>query len=114
MKRIATWAAFVLSTGTWAAAAAPGDGAIEYNRDIRPILLENCFACHGADSASRQADLRLDRREVAVDKEAIKPGDPDSSEMIRRITSDDPDEQMPPTVTKKRLTETEKRKLARW
>ena len=49
-------------------AVAPG--AIEYNRDVRPILAENCFRCHGPDSASRKADLRLDRREAAVESGA--------------------------------------------
>ena len=62
----------------------------------------------------RQADLRLDKREVAVDKEAIKPGDPDASEMIRRIMSDDADEHMPPPETKKKLTAAEIQTLARW
>ena len=90
------------------------DGAVQYNRDIRPILFENCFSCHGPDSASRQAELRLDRREVAVEKNAIAPGDPDSSEMIRRILSDDPDEHMPPPETKKKLTGAEKQLLERW
>ena len=62
---------------------------MQYNRDVRPILFENCFSCHGPDSASRQAELRLDKREAAVDKTAIVPGNADSSEMIRRILSDD-------------------------
>jgi hypothetical protein len=90
------------------------DGAIQYNRDVRPILFDNCFACHGPDSAARQADLRLDKREVAVEKSAIVPGDLDASEMIRRILSEDPDEQMPPPVTKKKLTDAQKQLLVRW
>src|SRR4051812_28073286 len=58
---------------------------IEYNRDIRPILAENCFACHGADSAARKAKLRLDQRDEAMEMKAIVPGKPTESEMIRRI-----------------------------
>jgi hypothetical protein len=88
--------------------------AIQYNRDVRPILFDNCFSCHGPDSASRQADLRLDKREVAVERKAIVPGDPKASEMIRRILSDDPDEQMPPPVTKKKLTAVQKQVLVDW
>src|SRR5260370_32280599 len=61
----------------------------EYNRDIRPILAENCFACHGPDSAARKANLRLDQREVALKKKAFVPGKPDESEMITRIESQD-------------------------
>src|SRR5579871_3941729 len=60
---------------------------LSYNRDIRPILAENCFACHGPDSAARKADLRLDRRDDAVKSKAFVPGKPDDSEMIDRITS---------------------------
>src|SRR6478735_2465355 len=90
------------------------DTAIQYNRDVRPILFENCFSCHGPDSASRQAELRLDKREAAVDKKAIVPGNADASEIIRRILSDDADEQMPPPVTKKKLTAEQKKLLAEW
>jgi hypothetical protein len=86
----------------------------EYNRDIRPILADNCFACHGADSAARKADLRLDRRDDAVKVEAIVPNDPAASEMIRRIDSSDAAEQMPPPATKKKLTNTQKDLLRRW
>ncbi|HZZ70680.1 MAG TPA: DUF1553 domain-containing protein [Pirellulales bacterium] len=85
-----------------------------FNQDIRPILLENCFACHGPDSASRKADLRLDRRDAAVEATAITPGKPDESEMIRRITSTDPKKQMPPPAAKKTLTAAEKDTLRRW
>jgi hypothetical protein len=95
-------------------AAHAADAAIQYNRDVRPILFENCFSCHGPDSASRQAELRLDKREVAVEKKAIVPGNADASEMIRRILSDDADEQMPPPVTKKKLTDAQKKLLVDW
>ncbi len=96
--------------------AAPGFAAdnLEYNRTIRPILAENCFACHGADSAARKADLRLDQREQAVKVEAIVPGDPEGSEIIRRILSDDPQEVMPPPMTKKALTKAQKDLLQQW
>src|SRR4051794_18070974 len=67
----------------------PGADAIEFNRDIRPILSENCFACHGPDSAARKADLRLDRREVAVELGAIVPKDPEASELVARIDEED-------------------------
>ena len=87
---------------------------IEYNRDIRPILAENCFSCHGADSASRKAKLRLDQHEAAVTAGAIAPGKPDKSELIKRINADDPDELMPPPRTNKKLTSTQKDLLKRW
>ncbi|OYW15699.1 MAG: hypothetical protein B7Z55_14835, partial [Planctomycetales bacterium 12-60-4] len=69
-----------------AAAAEP----LGYNRDIRPILVDTCFSCHGPDSAARKADLRLDQRDAAITMSAIKPGDPAASEMMRRILSTDP------------------------
>jgi cytochrome c553 len=90
------------------------DARVEFNRHVRPILLDTCFACHGPDSASRQADLRLDKREIAVDLGAITPGDPESSEMIRRILSEDESERMPPPETKKLLTAAQKELLQRW
>lgn len=90
------------------------DGSIEFNRDIRPILTAACLSCHGPDSASRQADLRFDQRDVAIELGAIVPGDPDSSEMIRRILSDDEAEQMPPPESKKTLSDFQKQMLADW
>jgi hypothetical protein len=111
-----TWIACLAMAagGLFASASFAIEKAVTYNRDVRPILFDNCFSCHGPDSASRQADLRLDRREAAVDKTAITPGDPTVSEMIRRILSDDPDEQMPPPETKKRLTGAQKQLLEQW
>ena len=85
-----------------------------YNRDIQPILADNCFACHGAESESREADLRLDQRDAAIEFAAITPGRPDESEVIARIFSDDPELQMPPLETKKKLTAAQKEQLKQW
>ncbi len=94
--------------------SACGQAAPEFNRDVRPILAENCLACHGVDIAARAADLRLDRREDAVDHGAIAPGDADASELITRILSDDPHLVMPPPETKKQLTADQQEVLRRW
>lgn len=85
-----------------------------FNRDIRPILSEKCFQCHGPDAAARKADLRLDRREAAVKAEAIVPGKPDESLLIERIDSDDPQQLMPPANSGKTLTAGQKDLLRRW
>jgi hypothetical protein len=87
---------------------------LQFNRDIRPILFDACISCHGPDSASRQADLRLDRREVAIDAGAIVPNEPETSELIRRILSEDEAEVMPPPESKKVLTAEQKELLTRW
>ena len=102
-------------------AALPSQAAapmLEYNRDIRPILSENCFTCHGADSAARKAKLRLDRFEDATAKPqdgaaSIIPGKPNQSEAIRRIF-DTGDDVMPPEKTHKVLTAAQKSLLKRW
>src|SRR6188768_1189182 len=91
---------------------------IEYNRDVRPILSENCFSCHGADSASRKAKLRLDSFAEATAKRedgspAIVPGKPKESEAIRRIF-DTGDDLMPPEKSHKVLTVAQKDLLKRW
>jgi hypothetical protein len=99
---------FVYSAGALTA------GTLEYNRDIRPILAENCFPCHGPDSAARKADLRLDQRAAAVESGAITPRDPASSELITRINSSNPKEAMPPRSLRKTLTAHQKETLRRW
>lgn len=90
------------------------DDKVQYNRDVRPILLETCFACHGADSGSRKADLRLDRRDTAIEMGAIEPGDPENSELYARVVSDDKTLLMPPPSSKKVLTAAQKEVLRRW
>jgi Protein of unknown function (DUF1553)/Protein of unknown function (DUF1549)/Concanavalin A-like lectin/glucanases superfamily/Planctomycete cytochrome C len=87
---------------------------LEYNQDVRPILAENCFPCHGPDSASRKADLRLDRREAAVQAGAIVPGDIEASELVARINDTDPKNVMPPKATTKSLTREQKEILQKW
>jgi Protein of unknown function (DUF1553)/Protein of unknown function (DUF1549)/Concanavalin A-like lectin/glucanases superfamily/Planctomycete cytochrome C len=94
--------------------AARAQTTIEYNRDVRPILAENCFACHGPDSASRKAGLRLDQREAAIKKKAFKPGNAKDSELISRITSSDVEKIMPPPKAHKKLTQAQKDTLTRW
>jgi hypothetical protein len=95
----------------------PRDGAegsstaLEFNRDVRPILAENCYACHGPDKGKRKAGLRLDQREVAMDKGVLSPGSPEESELVRRIFSSDPEEQMPPPESRKSLSEAQKHTL---
>jgi len=87
---------------------------IEYNRDVRPILAENCFNCHGPDSASRKASLRLDQRDDAIKMGAIVPGKSKESTLIERVHADNPKEVMPPPKTLKKLTASQKEILKRW
>ena len=95
-------------------AFAASQSEIQYNRDIRPILSENCFRCHGVDKNARKAKLRLDDPAVAVEKKAIVPGKPEESELVTRIFSDDPDEMMPPPESNKKLTQQQKELLKHW
>lgn len=95
-------------------AAADTDEPVSYNRDVRPIFADLCFACHGADEHAREADLRLDQAENAIEMSAIVPGDVSASEIIARIESDDPDLVMPPPASKKSVSEEQKQTLIRW
>lgn len=87
---------------------------LSFNRDIRPILSDKCFACHGPDQNTREADLRLDVRKEAIAMEAIIPGDLKASEVYWRMVTDDESEVMPPPKTHKALTDDEKRILSKW
>ncbi len=105
----------VLSTASISMAA----DAIEFNRDIRPILSENCYACHGPDAGQRQADLRLDDHEAALaelasGKRAIVPSNVEASELARRISTTDEAERMPPADSTKKLTADQIELLRRW
>ncbi len=97
-------------TAPLASAAEP----VEFNRDIRPILSDNCFYCHGNDASHRKAKLRLDIREEALKKKAFAPGNAEESELIKRLASLDPEEMMPPPDSHKKLTAEQKELLKRW
>lgn len=92
--------------------------AVDFNRDIRPILSDKCFHCHGPDEEKREADLRLDSYEGATEggefEVPIEPGKPNESEVIARILNLDPDEIMPPPETHKKVTAKELALLKEW
>ncbi|MCB1092405.1 MAG: DUF1549 domain-containing protein, partial [Verrucomicrobiae bacterium] len=104
----AVWIALPLAV--WAA-----DKTVDFNRDIRPILSDKCFFCHGPDAGHREADLRLDVREAAVEAGAIVPSSVGDSTLLDRIATSDPDEVMPPPKAKLgRLTQAEQDLMRRW
>ncbi|MDA7822315.1 DUF1549 domain-containing protein [Opitutales bacterium] len=88
--------------------------AVDFNKDVRPLLASKCYACHGPDEEGRKAKLRLDIREDALGNEVIVPGVVEDSEFHYRIRSDDPDEIMPPPESHASLTEAEKDLLDQW
>lgn len=96
----------------------PGAEPIAFNRDIRPILSDTCFKCHGFDPNSREADLRLDIRDAAFAQRdggaPVVPGRPDQSMVWQRISSEDPDTLMPPPDSHMKLTEAQKELFRRW
>lgn len=100
------------------AADAPLPARVEFNRDVRPILADTCFRCHGFDKATRKADLRLDVRDVAVAERdgvrAVVPGKPDESDLWKRIHATDEDEVMPPGKANRQLSAREKAVLKKW
>src|SRR5689334_3194637 len=98
--------------------AAPASG-IDFNRQILPILSENCFACHGPDEKQRKARLRLDTREGTFGKlrgggSAVVPGKSAESELMARVTTEEPTEVMPPPRTGKKLTAEQVAVLRQW
>lgn len=90
---------FSLIIATLASAPSDASGKLQFNRDIRPILSDKCFHCHGFDPKKREADLRLDQRQAAIEGKAIIPGNADESEVIKRIIATD-DDHMPPLKAK--------------
>lgn len=114
---------FLCVLGAFSASASVRDASakenVDFARDVRPILSQYCFKCHGPDETTRHGGLRLDQREAAIaagDSGAISitPQKPDESELIRRILSEDPDEVMPPPHTKQVLTDSQKQILRDW
>jgi len=123
MKRIVRFGQagvlFLWCAGCACTALAAVPERVLFNRDVRPILSGNCFYCHGPDPKHREADLRLDQRETAIADlggyAAIVPGKPEQSALVKRVSSTDPDEQMPPPASKKpHLTDEQITILRRW
>ena len=117
----AAWTVLGVLAVAATAAAAPGDpddAAVQFSRDIRPLLSDKCFRCHGPDEKERKAKLRLDTRDglfTARKSDApIVPGDPSASELIRRITSADDDERMPPVDSGKSLAPGDIETIRQW
>jgi hypothetical protein len=112
--------------GRWLTAAAAlgllacvAEAKVDFNREIRPILSDTCFACHGFDEKERKGQLRLDVRESALQpaksgETALVPHQPDASELIRRLTTADEEDHMPPAKTGKKLTEAQIGLLKQW
>jgi len=103
-------------SGGFTATAQAAD-EVDFNRDVRPILSDLCFTCHGPDADTREADLRLDQESSVFAKREtplIVRGQPLESELIRRILSKDDDERMPPPNSKKQPTDLQKATLQRW
>src|SRR5436309_1814051 len=97
----------LIGTGAWEFARA-AEPPVDFNRDVRAVLSDNCFKCHGPDAAQRKAELRLDTKMGLFGESkggpVIVPGKPLQSELIRRITSTDPDTHMPPADSGKKLS----------
>src|SRR5712664_3500447 len=91
---------------------AHAQGTVSFNREIRPILSNNCFKCHGPDDKERKADLRLDTEEGI--RAVVTRGKPDESELIGRITAPEPAKRMPPRKSGKKLAPQEVDMLIRW
>ncbi len=97
----------------------PETAKVDFNRDIRPLLSENCYKCHGPDDQERKARLRFDVRAEALKpaksgERAIVPGAPEQSELVRRITAGDPEDRMPPPKSGRKLTGPQIDLLRRW
>src|SRR4051794_34093150 len=98
--------------GLFVVPAAWGQSAVEFNRDVRPILSNNCFLCHGPDKSARKGDLRLDNDVNAYDDRGegvrvIVPGKPAESELYKRLVTHDQAKKMPPAKANKTVTEKE-------
>ncbi len=108
--------ALVPTLALWAAPpqTAVGKKTVQFNRDVRPILSDNCFYCHGPDKNHRQANLRLDVREAVLARQIVVPGKPKDSKLLSRVFTNDSDELMPPPSAHKTLSSAQKQTLKTW
>src|SRR3954467_11805018 len=110
---------FALVTFALSLAVGRKAGAVDFNREVRPIFSEHCYACHGPDEGKRKAGLRLDREEEAFKalksgEHAIIPGDLEKSALVKRITTSDQDDIMPPVKHGKPLSKEQIETLTAW
>ena len=113
-RGVASWRRLAVLAAIAAVPPVAAAEPVRFNRDIRPILSDNCFSCHGPDAGHRQADLRLDDRDAALASGAIVPGRPEASELVTRIVATASDRVMPPPEAHKRLDPRQKDLLTRW
>src|SRR4051812_49111786 len=113
-----TWRALIICAAALLPLQLRAAAPVDFNREVRPILSDNCFSCHGPDEKAREAKLRLDQPEAAyAEREGIipiKPGDLAKSDAWQRIISTDRDEMMPPPKSHKKLTAAQKAIIQRW
>lgn len=112
------WHVVILLMPTTMLVAAEPTKSVDFLRDVQPILARTCYACHGPDEQARKADVRLDRPDGlahAIDgRKIVEPGQPEASELIRRILTVDPDERMPPADSGQSLSAEQQETLRRW
>src|SRR5438874_6735088 len=112
------WATSVAPAMAAGAKKHPAHEPVDFSSQIRPVISSKCFSCHGPDESSRKATLRLDLREGALKDHkgvrAIVPGDLENSELVRRITTTDPDDVMPPPKSGRALSPAETGLIKRW
>ncbi|MEX2577825.1 MAG: PSD1 and planctomycete cytochrome C domain-containing protein [Verrucomicrobiales bacterium] len=117
LGRASRWCALLRGAAVvaiWQSAALAGPSEeVEFNRDVRPILSENCLHCHGPDANERKADLRLDVRDESA-LAVLSPGDVHASELVHRVSTDDPDDRMPPAKSNRSLDDEQRDILRRW
>jgi mono/diheme cytochrome c family protein len=117
-RRAAVFPAILAAVAGAVQADDPDAGRVEFNRQIRPILADRCFRCHGPDGTQRKADLRLDTPAGALadggGRRAVAPGNPDESELIARVASGEDSERMPPPEAGSPLAQQEVALLRRW
>ncbi len=117
---VVCWGVMLVGQPTFADSPQPArSDRVDFARDVRPILSNHCWSCHGPDEATRQGKLRLDGRDAALSKGesgkvAVVPGKPEMSEVVARIVADDEDKVMPPAHAKKPLNAAQKETLKRW
>ena len=114
-----SWLRASLAAACWSLASLAAQSPVDFAREVRPILSDRCFLCHGPDAAKREAGLRLDVRDVSLGKLksgriAVVPGDSANSELLRRLTAHDPEQRMPPPASKLTVSAREIDVLRRW